>query len=1432
MLQLKGLDDRLGDLRTLRSQAGQDQPGRRKSAGVTAPGGSSSRRSEDRERDDGMAGMTTRAKAKRAVEKYERSRSRDRDPTSTTRETRRSKDHADPVLPLSSSRSSLGVRVDGPSSTRRSTRKPSAVLKAPRPGPLEPAETSMEKAFSNLMAEADAEEARKAGDFELDRNEYDGDADDEEAGERAHRRKGRRSAAAPGAPVVVGGEKDKERRRSKEDRLSSSQGAAAAGKAPTRGRARAKTLEGTPVVGAPVMGHGPKKPSGTLQASTPAALGLGSVSRFLGVLGRRWVDASASQPFASPPPVSMLPHADSPLVPAGPAYGLGLGFLPTPSPPVIPSMSARRPSTSTTAGNTTSPQPLPLRVSGKMRRPQTSPPSAGAATPAPRAPLLGRKLETSGGGTPVGGHFDRLPSPASASSIPALVAATTASSPKSSVFSPLGGSELDLAKFPEPPSTVAPVLAKEDTLAPLPTFTAPRKPPLPPITASNLPAIQGPSSTTSSKSTRRRSASVGSPLGLSTSSSYRQFIATMQEEDRKTQARALQKMLGRSPAADLAAEARPSFSADTTIASRPTQEALLAKQGPASPPRPAKQSASLAFPTASPVLSPPVPSAASNNEPLGASTTSVPPSPDVAEGGRGRKVSLTSFRLPKLLGKKRKDEDVPPLPASGSLASLPQTQPASPAPGTPKSPPTIGQVEGATPVPAPKTLKKKRSFGQRIARRLSLSNLKGELDSSSGLASPPVPSPALSSGWSSSFPSAPPTPASLAVPSFSASLAASPPVTVSSVDGKADSIFSNPSPLTEWSAASSVVPSPMVLTASRKGSNPPAHPGLPVDAAAKLHLGLLTPSASDRTVSQFAAGGNRLPDRPASSILAAEDLTPGPEHRQGNLSRLDLGLGIDSSLGLDLSGWGLGEFSRSAAPASRSLPAGCAAPSFDEARTATSIVESPTSLHPAPFSPLQTTSDAGGSSRAATFSETGRSGSSRQPSGWDSPPTDDEAAARKDDDDTSRQPSRGNSARADGGNSSDSDDKASSVATGELVTADEAESDASDDSDDVPLGQRHPDAADIQKSLQAERAHRHARRQAREAAKKRKLEEAKLKAQKLAKEQEKAKQEAERKLEAAKAKAEAEAKARREAEAAAEKAKKEAAAKLADDQPLAQLVNRQDSKGNPPLKNPFAITPEELANRLQRVAVVQQSTLSRNSSTSSAAHSTVGHALLPQTDASARSRKQSFGPAEPLSPYVGQSVLTFGDGNDSQAVTPTQQSMPRQRKGSGPAPAAAPVEQLAVVRKPTRNNKDLSINTDAASADTPKRSQTISAARISSSAANIARGLTTRKTPTLPPADHITPFPVAVAPKTPTDPTSARVAPTPKTAIRVAIGDASKTLILEIDSATRPTDLLDMIRSKGLLRATEGELGEWAVFEVWKDLGLGEWPTTWENEPC
>lgn len=81
-------------------------------------------------------------------------------------------------------------------------------------------------------------------------------------------------------------------------------------------------------------------------------------------------------------------------------------------------------------------------------------------------------------------------------------------------------------------------------------------------------------------------------------------------------------------------------------------------------------------------------------------------------------------------------------------------------------------------------------------------------------------------------------------------------------------------------------------------------------------------------------------------------------------------------------------------------------------------------------------------------------------------------------------------------------------------------------------------------------------------------------------------------------------------------------------------------------------------------------------------------------------------------------------------------------------------------------------------------------------------------------------------------PTSACVSPTFANSVsrlsrralqKVSIIDQSRTVMIEIDESTTVTDLLKEAEQLGELQRQSQGFGEWGVFEVWKDLGIGKW---------
>lgn len=228
------------------------------------------------------------------------------------------------------------------------------------------------------------------------------------------------------------------------------------------------------------------------------------------------------------------------------------------------------------------------------------------------------------------------------------------------------------------------------------------------------------------------------------------------------------------------------------------------------------------------------------------------------------------------------------------------------------------------------------------------------------------------------------------------------------------------------------------------------------------------------------------------------------------------------------------------------------------------------------------------------------------------------------------------------GNGSDSDRSSHDAPRSAIDNEVEEEVD-SDDSDDVPLGQRHPDALKVQKSLREDRAKRHARRKLREAEKaERDL--ANLQRQKNIEDQHR-KEAAQRELDLA---------------AAAAKLTMKPNSNDDDDNKPLNLLKRQKScaKQRPAPRDPFTVSPDELSRRLENVQHHGRSKtedtrsprvagLSINTKVASCLPEPIGHPLLPQTDASVQSRKQSRTQLEPLSPFIKESLLTIGGAHGS-----------------------------------------------------------------------------------------------------------------------------------------------------------------------------------------
>ncbi|KAG0145685.1 hypothetical protein CROQUDRAFT_671605 [Cronartium quercuum f. sp. fusiforme G11] len=490
---------------------------------------------------------------------------------------------------------------------------------------------------------------------------------------------------------------------------------------------------------------------------------------------------------------------------------------------------------------------------------------------------------------------------------------------------------------------------------------------------------------------------------------------------------------------------------------------------------------------------------------------------------------------------------------------------------------------------------------------------------------------------------------------------------------------------------------------------------------------------------------------------------------------------------------------------------------------------------------------------------------------------------------------RGGKRRGSRSDSDDSSDVHPSAAMSWVNEPEATEEGESDDSDDVPLGQRHPDALKVQKELREDRAKRHARRKAREAAK------AEMEAKTIALVQRQKQAEEEQQQQQQRKAA-----AQRELDLAA------TAAKLAmkfngndadDNKPLGQLKREKScSRSKPGFSDPFAISPDELSRRLETVQLRDRTKaehrpvpLSIKTDITSEPGEPIGHPLLPQTDASVRSRKGSHAQLEPLSPFIKESVLTMGDSNESaldddeieigaRELAILLQSQPMnhtasirsrqdsarhdhphshhrspQLNGLDSKPILSPASAPAGPASREGWKRDQTVNAPASSyrsnRDTPDTRPPVSrpdGLRRGNTTAVRQRGTSPSTSPLIPANAFIHPIPgpstilsraksqarkpnALTIPSQPVPSDNNMLSPTsassptfpcslPRQSRRilqkVAIVDQSHTMMIEIDEKTMAADLLKEIEQRGELgRQTKG-FGEWAVFEVWQDLGI------------
>jgi hypothetical protein len=247
----------------------------------------------------------------------------------------------------------------------------------------------------------------------------------------------------------------------------------------------------------------------------------------------------------------------------------------------------------------------------------------------------------------------------------------------------------------------------------------------------------------------------------------------------------------------------------------------------------------------------------------------------------------------------------------------------------------------------------------------------------------------------------------------------------------------------------------------------------------------------------------------------------------------------------------------------------------------------------------------------------------------------------------------------------------------------------------------------------------------------------------------------------------------------------------------------------PAARNPFGFAPDELSRKLVKVqqqrdpkSVDAPAVQTESSSAHSGPH--VGHSLLPQTDESvlrrgARSRSHSSQGAQveevlspPVPPFIHNAVLTCSeDETDSYDEDASRISQP-----------------------------------------TPPRSETSSRRRRSSIGAGVKRALTghgnskKKSAPPLPAIDTTVTGATARIDKARPSPTTATssssIAGSQRATHTIYVGGMGHFLLLDVPSSVTVKAVIEQVHARGELKGEVGKPGDWAMYESWLHLGIGE----------